>query len=273
MSQHEQWQIRDTAPEAYERYFVPTIFIPWTEDLLARAALQPGERVLDVACGTGIVARRAAQQVGSTGTVVGVDLNPEMLEVARAQTPTSGAPVVWRQGDAGALPCPDATFDVVCCQQGLQFFPDKVGALRQMHRVLVPGGRLALSVVRSLEHNPLMRTHVDAVEHHLSAEAAASWHTVCGLGDAEELRRLLGEAGFQNVRMHIVMQTLRHPNPAEFISGGLMATPLAGAIAALDAPTRTALLRDILDNLRPYIDDEGLACPHEAHVVVAHTEP
>ena len=100
--------------------------------------------MLDVACGTGIVARLAAQQVGTTGLVTGVDLNPGMLEVARAHTPTSGAAVDWREGDAGALPCDDASYDVVLCQQGLQFFPDQPRALREMHRVLVSGGRLAL---------------------------------------------------------------------------------------------------------------------------------
>lgn len=140
MSELEQFQVSGNAAEHYERYIVPTIFIPWSTDLLERAALQPGERVLDVACGTGVVARHAAQQVGSDGTVTGLDLNPVMLEVARTQAASSDAVVEWHQGDAGALPFDDAAFDVVLCQQGLQFFPDKVKALREMHRVLVPGG-------------------------------------------------------------------------------------------------------------------------------------
>jgi ubiquinone/menaquinone biosynthesis C-methylase UbiE len=154
MTRHERWQMAGNAPESYEHHMVPTFFKPWAEELLTRATLQRGERILDVACGTGIVARLAAEQVGSSGYVMGVDLNAGMLEVARAQTPTSGATVEWREGDANALPCADTTFDVVFCQQGFQFFPEKAVALREMHRVLVPGGRLALSVWRSLPYNP-----------------------------------------------------------------------------------------------------------------------
>jgi ubiquinone/menaquinone biosynthesis C-methylase UbiE len=121
MNQAERWQVAGNAPEAYERHIVPTLFTPWAEDLLTRVALQPGEHVLDVACGTGIVARLAAPQVGGTGRVVGVDLNTGMLDMARAQALPAGATVEWQEGDATALPCDDATFDVVCCEQGLQF--------------------------------------------------------------------------------------------------------------------------------------------------------
>jgi ubiquinone/menaquinone biosynthesis C-methylase UbiE len=110
------------ASEAYERHLVPTMFTPWAHDLIGRAALQAGERVIDVACGTGIVARLAAEAVGSSGQVVGVDLNAGMLEMARAQAPPSGARVEWREGDVNALPYNDAAFDVLLCQQGFQFF-------------------------------------------------------------------------------------------------------------------------------------------------------
>ena len=145
MSPQERWQVSGNAPEAYEHSLVPTLFTPWAHDLIARAALRPGERVLDVACGTGIVARLAAAHVGIAGHVIGVDLNPGMLAVARAQTlTTASARVEWRAGDANALPCDNATFDVVFCQQGLQFFPDKDRTLREMYRVLAPEGRLAL---------------------------------------------------------------------------------------------------------------------------------
>ena len=103
MRQLEQFQVSGNAAEHYERYIVPTIFVPWTADLLERAALQSGEQVLDVACGTGIVARHAAQQVGNDGKVTGIDLNPVMLEVPRVQAASSGAVVEWHQGDAGAV--------------------------------------------------------------------------------------------------------------------------------------------------------------------------
>ena len=101
--------------------------------LVEVAALRPGERVLDVACGTGVVARLAAQQVGTAGQVTGVDLNAGMLAVARALSPPPGATITWVEGSAVAIDLADVQFDVVLCQQGLQFFPDQPAALWEMH--------------------------------------------------------------------------------------------------------------------------------------------
>jgi ubiquinone/menaquinone biosynthesis C-methylase UbiE len=141
MSQQMDWTAYGgSAAEIYERHMVPAIFGPWAEDLLALATPLPGERVLDVACGTGVVARLVAQRVGPSGTVVGFDLNPGMLTVARSLPPPSGARIEWREGNVSAIPLPDATFDLVLCQQGLQFFPDRSAALREMRRVWGPVG-------------------------------------------------------------------------------------------------------------------------------------
>ncbi|HLL50277.1 MAG TPA: methyltransferase domain-containing protein, partial [Thermomicrobiales bacterium] len=140
MNDHEPWQLTGNAAELYERYLVPTITGVWAADLVRRAALQPGERVLDVACGTGIVARLAAEQVGAQGVVVGLDLNTAMLDVARALPSPAGAPITWTEASVLAMPFPDATFDVVVCQLGLQFFPDRPQALQEMRRVLVSRG-------------------------------------------------------------------------------------------------------------------------------------
>jgi SAM-dependent methyltransferase len=272
MSDPGQWQVSGNAPHAYERYMVPTLFAPWAQELRARAAQHAGERVLDVACGTGIVARLAAERVGPSGSVLGMDLNAAMLETARAQTPTTGAPVAWREGDAHRLPWADATFDMVCCQQGVQFFPDKTQALREMQRVLAPGGRLVLSVWRSLAYNPYGRALADALERHVGAAAGNGMRAPYGFGEMEALRSLLTVAGFRDIHIHIVILTLRHPAPGEFMGGQLAATPLAGAVAALDAAAQVALRHDILATLRPYTDDEGLAVPIEAHIAMARRE-
>lgn len=268
MSQAERWQIAGTAPEAYERHLVPTMFTPWAEDLLTRVALQPGECVLDVACGTGIVARLAAARVGESGHVTGVDLNTGMLNMARAQTLPAGTAVEWQEADATALPCDDATFDVVCCEQGLQFFPDKAGALHEMHRVLVPRGRLALSVWRSLSYSPFNRFLADVLERHIGPEAAGM-RAPCSFGDAEALRTVLTETGFNDVHISIVSLTLRHASPATYIRGQLEALPFASTIAALDTDAQAALLDDLLTTFQPYTDDGGLAVPMEAHVAMA----
>src|SRR5689334_8372947 len=154
----EHWQLEGSAPELYQRYLVPAVTGQWAADLVERAALQPGERVLDVACGTGVVARLAAARVGPSGRVAALDLNPGMLAVARTLPgePGEGAAAVieWYEDSALALPFPEASFEVAFCQLGLQFFPDRPQALQEMRRVLVSGGRLALSVFGPIEHNP-----------------------------------------------------------------------------------------------------------------------
>jgi ubiquinone/menaquinone biosynthesis C-methylase UbiE len=189
--QQEPWQLSGHAAELYERYLVPAIFHPWALDLVALAVPQPGERVLDVACGTGVVARLLAPHVGITGIVVAVDRDAERLAVARTLPPTPGTVIEWREGDVLALPFPAAVFDLVCCQQGLQFFADRLAALREMARVLVPGGRLALNVWRALPHNPGAAAMAEALERHVSPEAAAVRRAPFALGEAEEVRALL----------------------------------------------------------------------------------
>src|SRR5215468_6069587 len=139
MSTQSQWEFVGSVPENYERYLVPSIFGPWASDLVEVAAPQLGERVVDIACGTGIVALTAAQRVGSGGRVVGLDLSVPMLQVARTAAAARGVSVEWREGSAVKLPLADAAFDVAFCQQGLQFFPDRGAALREMYRVLAPG--------------------------------------------------------------------------------------------------------------------------------------
>jgi ubiquinone/menaquinone biosynthesis C-methylase UbiE len=146
MSREEHWQLSGNAPEFYERY-VRLMMEPWVRRLVDVAALRPAEQVLDVACGTGFVARLAAGRVGADGRVVGVDLNESMIEAAQAVSSIDTRNnIEWRTGDVAALPFANATFDAVLCQQGVQFFPDRVQALREMRRVLHRGGRLAFTV-------------------------------------------------------------------------------------------------------------------------------
>jgi hypothetical protein len=146
---------------------------------------------------------------------------------------------------------------------------DKAAALRDMHRVLVPGGRLALSIWRSLQENPYVRALAEALERHVSPEAGASMRAPCGFGDAEALRALLAAAGFRNIHLDHITLLMRHATPAAFIPGQLAATPLAGAVAALGPASQHALVADILATLQPYLDAEGLTVPQAALVALA----
>jgi ubiquinone/menaquinone biosynthesis C-methylase UbiE len=233
--------------------------------------VQAGERVLDVACGTGVVARVAVPAVGEVGQVVGVDVNEGMLGMARTAPPPPGTAITWQQGDAAALPLPNTAFDVVLCQQGLQYFPQRAAALREMARVLVPGGRLALSVWRPIERQPFFVALVAAIESHVSAEVGALQRAAFTLGDADELRGLLTAAGFRTPHLRLVVKLMRSPSLAEYLPGFVAATPMAGDVAAMDEAARTAMFQELQSTLRPYVDDTGLAVPMECNVVVART--
>jgi SAM-dependent methyltransferase len=160
MNQQSQWQVAGSAPEIYERELVPAVFGAWAPVLVDLAQPRSGHRVVDVACGTGIVARIAAMRVGPTGAVVGIDLNPGMLSVARSAAstePRSGGPLQWQEASADKLPLADGSFDIVYCQLGLQFFADRAAALREMRRVLDTEGRLALMMVRDTRQSRICR--------------------------------------------------------------------------------------------------------------------
>jgi ubiquinone/menaquinone biosynthesis C-methylase UbiE len=162
-----------TAAETYEQYYVPALFLPWAKILLQYASPQAGERVLDVACGTGIVARLAASLVGAIGQVAGLDVSPAMLAVARAHTALSATTIRWQEGNAMALPFPDGVFDVVLCQHGLQFFPDRAASVREMCRVLVPRGRALAIVFQALTRHPIYESLIESLARHLSVPVSA----------------------------------------------------------------------------------------------------
>ena len=271
MSQQMNWTgYGGGAAEIYERHMVPAIFGPWAEDLLALATPKPGERVLDVACGTGVVTRLVAQRVGPTGTVVGLDLNPGMLAVARAVPPRHGAQIEWREGNVGAIPVADATFDLALCQQGLQFFPDRPAALREIRRVLAPRGRLALSVWRPMQHSSGFEALATALGRLIAPEAAAIMQGPFALGSADELRTLVTGAGFGDVVVQPAAKTLRFPSPEEFVRRYVAATPLAAVVAKANDEARAALITEVDAALKSSVDHDGLAFPIEAHLVLAH---
>jgi SAM-dependent methyltransferase len=269
MPKQEQWQLGGNAAELYERYAVPYILGPWAPGLVELAALQPGERVLDLACGTGLIARLAAANVGITGHVTGLDLNAGMLVVARSIPPPPGASITWVEGNAVATNFADASFDVIVCQQGFQFFPDRPAALREMHRVLVPDGRVLLSVWKSA--GPYHAAVGDALEQHVDAETAARFRASRVVPKAEELHRLLVDAGFREVQISPRVMKIRVPPVEAFVLYHLAGTPVAGAVAALSQEERAALAGQVKLALQPYADGEGLTVPDETNIAMAHT--
>lgn len=246
-----------TAPENYERYFVPSIGAAFAENLIERAALRPGERVLDVACGTGVVTRLAAQRVGDNGAVAGLDVTPGMLAVARSATsPKLG--IDWYEASADAMPLPDGAFDVVLCQMGLQFISNKLGALREMRRVLAPGGRLLLNVPGPTP--ALFAAMADPLGKHIGPQATAFVHVVFSLHDEQELRELMSSAGFHEVDVQKTRTNLTLPPANEFLWQYLCSTPLANVVAKASDESRAALEGEVGDRWQNFSTDGTLRC-------------
>lgn len=263
-------QVGGNAPDVYERHLVPAMFAPWAPLLLDAVQVRPGERVLDVACGTGVAARLAAARVGPAGHVVGLDINTAMLSVARSLPPVSGPVIEWCEGSALQMPLPDAAFDVVLCQQGLQQFSDRVAALGEMHRVLLLGGRLAACVWSKIEGSPGMAALVNALERHVGAAAANNRRAPFALGDADALLALVAAAEFSDASVRTVVRTARFPSAAHLVEYQLSATPLS-TLGTMTDDALAAVVKDVDVALRPYVADDGLAVPMEAHIVSAHT--
>jgi SAM-dependent methyltransferase len=236
------------------------LFRPLAEALLAAGPSPAGRRVLDVACGTGVVARLAA---AAGGDATGIDVHPGMLDVARTLEPR----VTWLAGDAVALPLPDASFDLAYCQQGLQFVPDLAAALRELHRVLVPGGRLAVALWCDVSRAPGFRAYADALDRF--GGPGDLMRRPFRLPDAAVVRDRLGDAGFTDVRVTTCIVPVRFPSVPAFFERQVEASPLSEPLAAVPATTRAAMVRELGDTLADRVDDDGLSFPAESHLFTA----
>ena len=265
MATNGQWQLSAEAAELYERYVARYILGPWAPLLVDVARV--GDRVLDVACGTGVVARAAAKRVGPSGRVVGVDLNSGMIAVARSLPTPVGASIEWIVRSALDLRLQDATMDVVLCQQGLQFFPDKAVAMREMRRVLARGGRLALSVWNGV--GPYNGAVGEALARFVGDAAASQFCASRQVPTHEELQGLAKEADFSAVDVRVSRINVRLPRLDKFTLNHLSATPVAAAIATAGPEAREKIGASVMQALQRYADGEGVTYPEETHVLTA----
>jgi SAM-dependent methyltransferase len=256
------------AAEAYEGLHVPALFQQWAARLLDAARVEPGQRVLDVACGTGVLAREAADRVGPTGFVAGLDPDPGMLAVAERLAPT----VEWQQGTAEALPYPDVSFDTVVSQFGLMFFGDRHEALREMLRVLAPGGTLAIAVWDSLERSAAYPEEVEVLERMAGARAADALRAPFVLGDTKVLKGLFEGAGVGSVAISTRSGTARFPNISSMVEADLRGwLPVMGVV--LEEQKIQEILAEASDALRRYVAPGGqVVFDSPAHIITG-TKP
>ena len=220
----------------YEAWFVPAVFAPSARQLLDRVAIAPDARVLDIACGSGIVARTVARRLGPAGRVIGLDASPAMLAAARRASEAERLAIEWREGDAQELPFADASFDLVLCQHGLQFFPNRARALAEMHRVLAPGGHVAVATWRGLDQHPFLAAYVRAVRQRFEA---AALEAPFALGDPARVAALLLDAGFRDVSVEPLAFAAEYAEPERFVEYQTQAA--AAVIPALNDLTAAEL--------------------------------
>ncbi|MBW7884737.1 MAG: methyltransferase domain-containing protein [Caldilineaceae bacterium] len=253
MTTSTQWQLAREAAERYQSILTPAILGPFARTLVGFATLQPNEWVVDVGCGTGAAARYAAQVVGPSGRVTGVDINASMLEVARSLPAVPGAAIKWQEASATQLPLPDHSAGSVLCAQTLQFLPEKAASLTEMRRVVKPGGRVALSLWRPIQENPYFHALVEAMASHIGPDTAAGLNAAFALYDSDAIYSLLKESGFQQVEMVVTQIDLPFPELAAFIPRHISATPMAAGFERAGAAAQQRVIQDVTGRLVPYV--------------------
>jgi len=258
-------QAQIDAANAYEALFVPALFGQWAPKVADAAQIQPGQRVLDVACGTGILAREIASRIGSVGHVLGIDPSPGMVAVAKQLAPT----VEWRDGVAESLPFPDQSFEAVVSQFGLMFFTDRRQSLREMLRVLAPGGRLAVAVWDSLDNIPAYASEVALLERTAGRQAADALRAPFVLGNRNDLATLFSEAGVASAEITTQHGTAQFPSIRTMVEADLRGwLPVMGVILAEDQIGR--ILQEAEQALSSCATADGRATFHlSAHLVTA----
>ena len=276
----------NTAPaEIYEQQLVPAMFEPFARDLIQLCDIRSSDKILDVACGTGIVSRLAIDCVDITvGKVVGIDINPVMLNMARHCS--AGKDIEWTEGSAMSLPFPNESFGLVVCQQGLQFFPDRIKALREMNRVLVGAtsnrdkdnhgcGRLVLSAWTSIKDSLGFHILEQLLQEAISHEAATIMHLPHSLSDNIELISLIKAAGFNESMSKEVTKTISFPSVEEFVIGFTNGSMLASYFSdkkKVDDISWDKLLKRARSELSHLVDEYTgkLSFPLSTHVVFAN---
>lgn len=263
MTSADKGQVIGSAAEIYEQFFVPALFIDWPQHIIRLATIQPGHQVLDVACGTGVLARSIVEKVGPSGTVFGLDVNPGMLAVAARQNDD----VIWREGCAENLPFDAASFEAVVSQFGLMFFEDRRAAIAEMARVLKPGGSLAVAVWDTLENTPGYAAMVDLLQRLFGKDVADAIRAPYNLGDTEQLRELFIDAPLADLTIHTLPGTARFPSIEDWVFTDIKGWVLADV---LDDQQVDYLLHAARKEMTQFVTEDGsVAFSAPAHIVTA----
>jgi len=257
-----------TVPANYDRYLGPILFHHYADDLAARVPVARGTRMLEVACGTGILTERLVRRLGDQGTLVATDLNEAMIAHARTRIPADPA-LEWRQADGTSLPFPERAFDVVVCQFGLMFFPDKAAGVREAFRVLKTGGTYLFNVWDRLEHNAVGRIAHDTIRTFFPADPPQFYQTPFSLHDATAVRSLLDAQGFVDVTAVSVEKVGQSPSAADAAIGLVEGNPVFGTIMERRPEALPDIKAAVARNIAAELGDYPVRSPLRAHVLTA----
>ena len=255
-------------PENYDRYLSGLLFNAYADDLVARVPVRDGMRILEVACGTGIVTRRLVDRLAGRGNIVATDLNDAMFAHVRKGLPRRGD-ATWRTADGTSLPFETRSFDAILCQFGVMFFPDKAAGAREAFRVLKPGGLYLLSTWDAIEHNPVQRLTHETIARFFPDDPPTFYTVPCSCHDIAELESLLGEAGFQEIRFERVAKEGESPSAAEAAIGLIEGNPVHGEIMQRRPEALEPIKAAVAERLAAELGDRPLRAPLRAIVVSA----
>jgi ubiquinone/menaquinone biosynthesis C-methylase UbiE len=252
-------------PPNYDRYLGPIFFHHYADDLAARLPVSPGIRVLEVACGTGILTERLVRRLGGQGTVIATDLNEAMIAHAQARIPASPR-FEWRQADGASLPFPDRSFDAVVCQFGLMFFPDKAAGVREAFRVLASGGTYLFNVWDALEKNAIARIAHETISTFFPGDPPQFYTVPFSLHDTAAVRDLLDVAGFAEVQCVAVEKIGQSPSAADAATGLVDGNPVFGTIMERRPEALPDIKAAVARNIAAALGDRPVRCHLRAHV-------
>jgi len=256
-------------PKAYDEFFVPRLFAPWAARLLDEVRLRPGDRVLDIATGPGTVARLAAQRIGPGGRVTAMDIAEPMLDVARSKPhPSGAAPIDYLLSPAAPLVAESAAFDVVVCQQGVQFFPDKGAALREMRRVLKPDGRVGIAVWTEIERNQIFAAYHAALRATATPELTSLITAPFSWPSGEALKAAAEDAGFRDVRLVTTSLPMVLEGGLDQAVRAFAATPVAPGVAALAQDVQSAFFARVRQEMAPLLRDGSVIGTMTSNIIV-----
>ena len=256
-------------PANYDRYLGPLLFHDFADDLAGRLTLKPGMRVLETACGTGIVTQRLLDRMRGHGTLVATDLNDAMIAHGRRHVTAEPGLVEWQTADATKLPFPDGSFDAVICQFGLMFFPDKAAGIGEAFRVLKPGGRYLFSVFDAIACNPVQRITHETVATFFPADPPTFYTVPFSLHDPGPIRALLERTGFGQIAWTHLGKTGTSPSASEAATGLIDGNPILDVIMARRPDALGEIKRAVAARIAAELGDSPVRAPLRALVFTA----